>query len=173
VALGSNVEVEVNVLNADLAWTNLLIAHRIPGHWTLFTFIWVGFVGAYLYRHGLSQGTEAVISVVGKGLLYAVAAFGVLIILSVLFTLVGANKKSGVLGTHHYRIENDGLREWTDANDTLTKWAGINAVIRTRRFIFVRVTWYLFHVLPSRCFESKDKFNSFYEELRLRWKDAT
>ena len=74
-------KINVDITRGDLVWSNLLVAHRIPGNWSFVTFIGLGYFGTYLYRHGLSQGANAVIGMLGESLFAAIVAFVLLLFL--------------------------------------------------------------------------------------------
>jgi YcxB-like protein len=81
------------------------------------------------------------------------------------FILVNSTSKSGVVGNHTFTIEAAGLREQTEANDTLNYWSAIKKVEKARAAIYVQINPWLFYVLPRRSFGSDQRFNAFFEAL--------
>jgi hypothetical protein len=87
-----------------------------------------------------------------------------------LLVLLNLATKSGVLGEHTYTIEDAGLREVTEANDTLAFWPSIQNIEKSKRSIFVQVNPWLFHVLPNRAFESSEQFDLFFSLVEKHYK---
>lgn len=161
-------EVKVAISRADLLWMNILMAHRIPSNWSLLFFLWLGMSGMYFYRKGFAQGIPAIGEQLFHNALISMVVVVSLLILNVALVVAFSTKKAGVLGGHVYTLQEDGLREVTEANDTLIKWPSIQAVFKTKDFLFVRINWYQFHIIPARCFSSREEFEGFYSELQRR-----
>lgn len=95
---------------------------------------------------------------------------------TILVAMVGAltawkaTKGSGVLGTHHYEIREDGLFEATDVNETLTKWSGIYRAMRNRSNLLICENRKHYHVIPIRAFTDVLAANAFFDELLERVK---
>ena len=85
-------------------------------------------------------------------------------------TVWRATNGSGVLGTHHYEIRDDGLFETTDVNETMTKWGGILRVTRNRWYILVCENRKHYHVIPIRAFPNALAADAFSKELLDRLK---
>ncbi|MEL7311369.1 MAG: YcxB family protein [Pseudomonadota bacterium] len=96
----------------------------------------------------------------------AAYAFG---LLRVVFS---ASAATGTLGRHVLIIEDNGLREQTEANDSLHFWHAIRKIDRSSYAITVQVNAFLFHVIPQREFESASDFETFYTELMRRYEAA-
>ena len=84
------------------------------------------------------------------------------------FSLGYAKKTPGTLGKHKFSITHEGLLEETQYNRTLTKWAGIKTLYKTRSVIYVGISSYLYHVIPFRFFGSKEDFDSFYDAISVQ-----
>jgi len=67
---------------------------------------------------------------------------------------------------HRLAIEPDGLREQTDKNDTLTRWAGIQSIEQTVDHAFIYVGPMLGFVVPKR--GQRDQVEAFIAELSAR-----
>lgn len=72
----------------------------------------------------------------------------------------------GILGAHRYEIREDGFFESTSANETLVKWNAIRRITRTGRYILVKLSWFQYHVIPTRSFANAADADSFYQELQ-------
>ena len=48
-----------------------------------------------------------------------------------------------------------GLREQTEANDTLNYWSAIQKIDKTKSAITVQMNAWLFHILPRRAFDGQ------------------
>ena len=95
---------------------------------------------------------------------FVLAAFGVLgLVVSVCVAALWAGASSGVLGTHTYSFESGGLRERTTANDTLITWGGVRDVHRIGELIVIRISPALYHVLPRRCFDTREAYERFWQ----------
>lgn len=88
------------------------------------------------------------------------------------FLLLTASSKSGVLGEHEFEITPDGLLERTAANEGLNKWGGIFSVAKSPMQIYVRINSYLCHVIPRHGFSSDTEYEQFYRELHDRWRSS-
>ena len=85
---------------------------------------------------------------VGGGLLMFVIFFGICL----LFVLINSTVMSGALGDHTFTIEDAGLRERTEANDSLHYWHSLKNAEKNRSAIYVQVSPWMFHVLPRSGF---------------------
>ena len=52
------------------------------------------------------------------------------------------------MGEHRLEIENDGLTERTDVNETKTLWRGMERVASTKTHTFIYVTSLSAHIIP-------------------------
>lgn len=156
-------KVTVYLNRADILRLNLYLFHKSPSNLSLVLFIWLGMTGVYFYRKGLSQGFEKIIEVLLNNAIVSLVLGIALISFTVALTIILSTKKAGVLGRHDYELKEDGLLEITEANETLTKWNGVESILKTKRFMLIQVNWYLFHALPARCFSSMQEFEEFYK----------
>ncbi len=92
----------------------------------------------------------------------AVATF----VINQVCVLIYSRESNGVIGNHVYTIREDGLLESTKANETLTKWGGATAVLKSDASLYVQVSHGLFHVMPRRCFESAVAYEKFWEGIQ-------
>lgn len=165
-------QIKTFLTRKDLVLLNLYVFLRLRSTWVLFFALWVGFVVFRIFSNGMpSSNDELLLLVVSHGVGAVVGIFG-LLLWCIFWILVTANKKSGVLGEHEYRIEEHGLFEQTDANETLTKWRSVVSIWKTRIFILVRVNSYLFHIIPKNAFATSKGFEAFYDELVAKWEQG-
>lgn len=78
----------------------------------------------------------------------------------------------GVLGPHTYRIDAEGLHEVTPVNEGLQRWAGVQEVGRSKRFVYIRINSYLFHLIPRHAFASDREFEEFGDAAHAFWTSA-
>ena len=91
-------------------------------------------------------------------------------ILSSVSVLLLSNSKAGVLGEHTYEITEKGIFEITPANETLIKWNGIASFHKHKKFIFIKINGYLYHIIPKRCFTNEDDYEIFWNEANHLFK---
>ena len=164
--------VTVDIRRLDLAWLNLIMLFRIPANLYVFLFLWVIVFLSTRYGRDLGPPDPVLATGIATFLITVVVFLGILVASS-LFTVLSATAKSGILGRHTYTIEEEGLREVTDANDTLNKWSSIHRILKAGDSIFVQINWYLFHVIPRRSFDSSEQYQEFFDQCVSRWKSAT
>jgi len=75
-------------------------------------------------------------------------------------------EKGGILGKHIFKIENEGIREITEYNDSLLKWEGIKSIETTNKHIFIFVDKHMAHIIPKSSFESDEECNNFLNILK-------
>lgn len=124
---------------------NLYVAWRSPSNLSFVLFIWFGMSGMYFYRKGLSQSTSQIVAQLLHNAEIAVAVAVSMTLLTIILTILSSIKKAGALGEHKYFLKENGLLEFTEANETLVKWNSIKSIIKTNKFVLVQINWYLFH----------------------------
>jgi hypothetical protein len=166
------VKVIATVTRGDILRMNLHLFPRIKANWIMLAAL-VAFAFAFLIYDDRRPVAAAML---GSNLLWALFAGFCALLGSVLFCVIWvlavANQKSGVLGEHEYEIRSDGLFEKTVANEGLNRWGGIQTISRSRDQIHVRVSAYLFHVIPKHSFRSDEDFDRYFEQLRHHWQAA-
>ena len=162
--------VTVDIRRMDLARLNLTMMFRIRANLYVFLFLWaIVFVST-------RYGGDTDLSLVAVGLatfVMTIVVFLAIAIVSGLFTILGASDRSGVLGRHTFTIEDSGLREVTEANETLNKWSAIHRVLQSGNSIVIQINWYLFHVIPRRGFDTTEQYQAFFEQCMAHWKAAS
>ncbi len=76
-----------------------------------------------------------------------------------------------ILTEHAITIDEGGLTEETVYNRSEYKWAGIQKVVRSGRYLYVYVAQHAAHVIPRRAFASAREWEEFVAAL-LRFKDG-
>ena len=166
-------QVKLNVTRRDIAWFNVSKLFRLKSNLIVFAFVLL-VASIASWRGAVSEGGEISWLVVAIGsLVGSVAGFAAIFLFSLVFVLLGSTIKSGVLGEHTYIIEETGLRELTQANDTLNYWPAIQKIEKSRTSILVQINAWLFHVLPRRAFDSDVEFDAFYNALKSRWQQES
>lgn len=159
-------DIEVDIQRKDLVALSLHMLPRDRANWVTLAVLAVGiFVFIVVTKRPASphnMGVAAVASLAGGviGLLIGLA-------IQLLTMLLTVGKKSGVLGKHRFSLTDVGLREVTEANDSLQKWGGIQEIIRLPNCILFRINSYLFHVVPRRAFGDEQQFLAFYEKAKI------
>ena len=79
--------------------------------------------------------------------------------------IVMFKKFRGSLGDHELEIQDEGLVERTDVNESLHRWAGFHKIVRTNRYLYIYVTDNKVHIVPRRYFASEQQERTFRETL--------
>lgn len=164
-------EIETDITRADLIKLNLYLLPREKSNRVTVAVLAAGiFIYLLISKQPSSLGSLgiAVGASIGGGIAGLLAGF----IVSLLFVSFTSSAKSGVLGRHIYRLTEEGLHESTVANEGTQKWQGIQAVGKSRHFIFLRINGYLFHFIPRRAFGTEQQFESFWVKARDYWQLA-
>jgi hypothetical protein len=85
------------------------------------------------------------------------------------YAVFNATDRNGQLGTHVFNLRKDGLHEQTRFNEALHRWQGISSIIVLRHYLYIRINWYLFHIVPARAFASRADFDRFSMLARELW----
>jgi len=109
---------------------------------------------------------KMIVITVISGLLTAALCLTVGVIVSILGMVLIARSDRGVLGEHTYRFVEAGLIESTAVNENLMKWGGVRSVSRTRRFVYVRVTFSQGYTIPRRFFSDAAADEQFWNSLQ-------
>jgi hypothetical protein len=156
--------VTINLTRLDFFIAQCRMQARHPvnvGAWLL-----IGGWLAYLGMRGAHVSAATLALAVGIGLLMCAAFFaGVVVVVSAVMALL-ASAERAVLGEHTFRITGAGLVESTRANEHLVRWGGARALLRTRRYLYVRVTFGQFHVIPRRHFADAAADDEFWNALQ-------
>ena len=161
-------QVRTDISRYDIFKFNLFFLPRTKANF-IFIAVFAACIFAYslITEHPNSLGDIVVAAIISilAGIAGLLAGFAV----SILFILNSSTEKNGVLGKHTYIISSEGLRESTCANEGLQKWNGVQTVGKSPNFKFIRITSYMFHLIPRRAFCSQQEFESFYVMALNLW----
>ncbi len=161
-------QVEVDITRGDIVRFNLSKLFVLKSNLVTLAFAYliatiVSFAGART-----SDGEfvwQAFLIVAGIG---GMAMFLAIFVCSLVFVMINSTMATGVIGKHTFSIDDAGLRERTDANDTLNYWHALRKARKSRTMIFVETAPWLFYILPRRDFESDEAYDAFFNEIRSR-----
>ena len=167
----SSLQVQTKIRRIDVVAFNLFILPRARGNWIFLGVVTVGIFIFILARQPSISFPDVGFALISS-LIGGVAALILGFLSSMIFILLSSSIKSGVLGPHTYSIDQEGLREVTPVNEGLQKWLGVQEVGRSKRFLFIRINGYLFHLIPRHAFSSDEEFNAFGTAAYNFWKSA-
>ena len=158
------ISVTINLTRLDYFIGQCRMNPRHPvnvGAWLLFGG-WMAFgtLNGHAYKIGV-----VLLAIIVAYLLCALILFGVVVLVVIAMTLL-ARRERGVLGEHSYRFTEAGLVESTSVNENLIKWGGIRALMRTRRYVYVRVTFAQYYTIPRRYFADAAADDEFWKSLQ-------
>jgi predicted membrane protein len=76
------------------------------------------------------------------------------------------DKRKGFTGKHAIEINEQGLREKTEVNDTIHSWKDIKSIEETDEYIYAHIGPLVAHVIPKRTFTDQDDTNRFSISLK-------
>ena len=164
-------QVQVNIRRIDVIAFNLFLLPRARANLIFFVAVAIG-IFTFLIAQQSSLSTANIVIALISSVIGGAAALLLGFLGSLIFVLLSSSVKSGVLGLHTYNIEPEGLREITAVNEGLQKWTGIQEVARSKRFLYIRINGYLFHLIPRHAFSSDHEFNEFGAAAYNNWKAA-
>ena len=164
--------VTTNISKTDLVHFNLAILPKLRSTYVTILVIALFVFGYICWKNGVPQTQGNWIAILvgsfGGGL------FGMLfgVAFSMISILLMSSSKNGILGEHEYTLTHEGLQEKTSANEGLSKWSGITKVKTAGPYLLFQISSYLFHIVPSRSFSSKESFNEFVSSSIEYWQNA-
>lgn len=72
-------------------------------------------------------------------------------------------KNNGILGEHKIQIDQQGIVESTQINESHFLWRGIAKVTQNNQYIFIFINSDRFHAIPKRSFANYGESKKFYE----------
>ena len=132
----------------------------------VFGLLVVVILGIIIAQRGVPDSIRESFVVLLTMVVFVVGAAVATIVVNQVCILIYSRESNGVLGNHVYTIREDGLLESTKANETLTKWGGATAVLKSDASLYVQVSPGLFHVVPRRCFESAEAYEKFWDGIQ-------
>jgi YcxB-like protein len=158
--------VTVQLTRWDLLWLNVGVMARWRGAWVAVVSAIIGAVVLQARAQNMTGAGRGWLVLASAVLLTAAVASiaGCLVALGVMLFSSG---EASLLGQHTYTFHDDGLRERTDASDTLIRWGGVRAVLRRGSFILIHVAPGLSHALPRRSFGTPSEYQAFWRAAQL------
>ncbi len=98
--------------------------------------------------------------------IFAIAFYGLFLIVNVLNAVTMVRHSSGVIGPHEMRLSPEGLRDTTPLTDSLTRWPGVFRITRGGDYLAIWTSPFMAHVLPKRAFADHDSFEAFERQAR-------
>jgi len=166
-----SMQVSTDVRRSDLAGFNLHLLPRAKPNAVFVAIVAVGTLAYLLLSRRPDSPADfaiAAFAALAAGIVSLLVGF----VISLVYVLFASTEKGGVLGAHTYTIGPDGLREVTSSNETLQRWSGIEHIGMSRRYIYIRINSYLFHVIPRRAFSSDEEFAAFWKAAYGHWKQS-
>ncbi|GJL91295.1 YcxB family protein [Hyphococcus sp.] len=164
-------QVDVTITRMDLVRVNLYLWPRIK--WT-----WFQVVGLFVVCVTTTILTLDNFSIDDLGLIIAISAPIAVVFSMFVFALcltinvAAASPRTG-LGAHHYELKEEGLRESTELNEEISKWKTFDRVWRSKDYILLKKHWAAMHMFPARCFDSRKRYDAFYDAIEARVKAAS
>jgi len=165
-------KVTTHIRRSDLALFTMLVTPRLRATYVGIAVLIVFIFGALLWMKGVPTNARSWVAILAGSVGGSIAGIVVGTLISMVTILLSSTAAHGVLGEHEYEILPQGLAERTAANDGISKWSGIQSVQKLGPFICVRISGYLYHLIPRRAFESDAQFRSFYDTAHKAWKGA-
>jgi len=161
-------EKEIIVKKSDLAVMQFLLIPRLGFYYSFFGFL-VVCAGAGGFSNASEIGYEKWLAI---SITTALIGFVIMLSIGTVIQLVTATAEKGFIGKTIFTCSDEGFREKTEGTETLTNWASIKAIYRTKSYTLVRINGYRIHIIPKREFESEDEFNSFSKAIYSFWANA-
>lgn len=98
--------------------------------------------------------------------IFAIAFYGVFLVINVLNAVTMVRHSSGVIGPHEMRLSPEGLRDTTPLTDSLTRWPGVFRITRRGDYLAIWTSPFMAHVVPKRAFADEDAFEAFERQAR-------
>ena len=166
-------KVDVDISRWDLLRVNLALYPRLRSTYvTILVFAAVG-LAIVLPDKGVPTSVQTWMVTLIAALFCGALGFVIALAISLAFMLFAAREKNGILGRHTYELEPEGLRERTDTNETLSKWSGVHSIRTLGAYLIIRISSYLYHVIPTRHFPDAASKDAFIAQARKYYESAT
>ncbi|MFC4249923.1 YcxB family protein [Sinimarinibacterium flocculans] len=161
----------VSIKRSDLLLISLYTLPRAHSNYIFMGILGLGIFAFLLFREqcvSVRTVFVAAVASIGGALGGLLGGFAV----STLMMLITVGDKGGVLGVHEYTLSPEGLREKTDANEGLNRWSGVLSLTKQRHHLLIRISSYMFHIIPRRSFSSAAEFEAFCSQAAELWSAA-
>ena len=113
------------------------------------------------------QGTAARIAMFLTMEAFVFAILAPVFALSIVLSMISRRNKT-LLTEHIITLGQDAIMTETPYVKSEQKWAIVQKLARTRRYIFIYVAQYSAHVIPRRAFRDDPEWDAFYEFCKQR-----
>lgn len=79
----------------------------------------------------------------------------------------------GVTGEHTIEINEEGLTEITNVNNSLHLWKGITEIEQNADYIYIHIDKYRAYIIPKKSFKSEEELSEFYNSAIKFWKSES
>jgi len=149
--------VSADIRHWDLIFFNLHMLPRIRGNWLLVAALVLFFLFFEYDQSDIPHLIRGIVSAV----IAATVSFATAFAFCITAMLVNASNNSGQLGPHVFTLRRDGFHEQTSGDESFKRWQGIHSVIASKHGPYIRITWYLCHVIAASAFASRADFDRF------------
>ena len=161
-------KIDIEIKRKDLTALSFYLFPRMKANWIMLV-VMIFLIAAFLFI------TKKPIDFIGYVVLTICSILGGLVgialgfVINLVTMLLTIGKKSGILCLHHYELVPEGIKETTEANESLHRWSSIVTIGTHGNYLLFRINNYLFHIIPRRAFENEESFKAFYSEaVRLK-----
>lgn len=167
-----NIKITTDMRRSDLVNVSLLSLFRERSNVIFYVLTITIILLSSLLVGGMPESSR------GWFVLFVAVALGGIVCLtlgfaiSLVWILATASEKAGILGCHEYELSENELRESTVAGSQTNLWTGILGVSIRGNYLLIKITHYLFHIIPARSFENREKFVEFSDRANELWKAA-
>lgn len=158
------------ITRKDLAFLSIYLFPRVKANW-IFLGVLIAAIAIFLALSKRPSDISGFISVAISSVLGGIGGTIIGFAINIVTMLLSVGSKSGILGLHQYELCQEGVRESTEANESLQRWSSISSIKVCGNYMLLRICSNQFHIIPKRSFESEALFMSFYKEA-MRLKNA-
>jgi hypothetical protein len=121
----------------------------------------------------LIQAVPQDLSPIERVVSFIILAFIAFIAVAVMFTVLSvlgiiSRRNKTLLTEHTVTLDDVSFTEETIYNKSDCKWASVQKLARTKKYIFIYLAQHLAFVIPRRAFRDQGEWDSFYEFCKLR-----
>ena len=165
-------KVSANINRTDLIYSNYSLWSKLKSTYIAILLLSVSIFLYILWKDGLPYQTDNLVTIIIFAFLSGTGGFLAYTLICIINILITSKEKNGILGQRQYEITPEGLHVKTIANEGIQKWEGITSVRKTNSYIYLRVTYYLFYIIPKRSFDTPDDFQRFFNASLQYYREA-
>jgi hypothetical protein len=80
--------------------------------------------------------------------------------------MLNERQNKGIVGKHLIEINEKGLHETTEVNDSHVEWAGFDCIEKNEQYIFAFISAMMAHIIPIRAFADTNQATEFYSSMK-------